>query len=121
MLYDSMARLPYDTLVFPLSSETVCDYLASTVQLVATRRTNPHCPLEKYPHLMWMTPNRSSRGAGSDRKIVGSRAHTKGPTRLDWPLHSFWRYRLVGLVHALTALNRNGHTSTGHEQRHDGE
>ena len=28
---------------------------------------------------------------------------------------------LVGLVHALTALNRNGHTGTGHEQRHDGE
>lgn len=24
-------------------------------------------------------------------------------------------------MHALTALNRNGHTSTGHEQRHDGE
>ena len=40
---------------------------------------------------------------------------------MDWPLHSFWRYRLVGLVHALTALNRNGHTGTGHEQRHDSE
>ena len=25
------------------------------------------------------------------------------------------------LVRALTALNRNGHTGTGHEQRHDGE
>ena len=44
-----------------------------------------------------------------------------GPTRLDWPLHGFWRYRLVGLVHTLTALNRNGHTGTCHEQSHDGE
>lgn len=51
-----MASLPYDTLVFPLSSETVCDCLASTVQLVATRRTNPHYPPEKHPHLMRMTP-----------------------------------------------------------------
>lgn len=73
-----MARLLYDTLVFPLSSEIVCDYLASTVQLVATRRTNPHCPLEKYPHLMWMTPHRRSRGAGSGHRTVGSRAHAKG-------------------------------------------
>ena len=24
-------------------------------------------------------------------------------------------------MHALTALNRNGHTGTGHEQRHDSE
>ena len=39
-----MASLPYDTLVFPLSSETVCGCLASTVQLVATRRINPHYP-----------------------------------------------------------------------------
>lgn len=39
-----MASLPYDTLVFPLSSETACDCLASTVQLVATRLTNPHYP-----------------------------------------------------------------------------
>ena len=42
-----MASLPYDTLVFPLSSETVYDCLASTVQLVATRRTNPALPPSK--------------------------------------------------------------------------
>ena len=43
-----MASLPYDTLVFPpLSSETVCGCLASTVQLVATRRINPHYPPSK--------------------------------------------------------------------------
>ena len=66
-----MARLPYDTLVFPLSSETVCDYLASTVQLVATRRTNPHCPLEKYPHkadgTVWV--NGVNYGAATQRML----------------------------------------------------